>query len=228
MTSRRRRAPRPDRARRPGSRGAAGRTCTTSRSTGRCAASAFFADGVERAAAGRRHGRARDAPERRPRSSPARTARCRQRAAVPGRRTRSSIAARSASTSSARRATTRPAAARGMVVQRGYRQPPSFHIDRLRQRRAGLLLRRDDQRLRRDARLPGADHAARPLGHRRLHPRAAARAARGGEHGHARRESRRSVAEAAPAAPRQALRSDGETQQKSSTRPRSAGSSSAA
>ena len=38
----------------------------------------------------------------------------------------------------------------GMVVQRGYRQPPSFHIDRLRSA-AGLLLRRDHQRLRRDA-----------------------------------------------------------------------------
>ena len=33
----------------------------------------------------------------------------------------------------------------GMVVQRGYRQPQSFHTDRLRQR-GGAFLRRDDQR----------------------------------------------------------------------------------
>ena len=42
------------------------------------------------------------------------------------------------------------------------------------------LLRRDDQRLRRDAGLPGADRAARSLGDRRLRPRAATEPARGG------------------------------------------------
>ena len=42
----------------------------------------------------------------------------------------------------------------------------------------GLLLRRPDPRLRLDARLRGADPAVGPLGDRRLHPRAAALAAR--------------------------------------------------
>ena len=66
----------------------------------------------------------------------------------------------------------------GMVVQRGFKQPPSYHIDRLRQAAGRALLRRDHQRLRRDAGLQGADRAARPLGDRRLHPRAAAQPAR--------------------------------------------------
>ena len=39
----------------------------------------------------------------------------------------------------------------GMVVQRGYRRPPSYHIDRLREAPVGPLLRRHHQRLRRDA-----------------------------------------------------------------------------
>ena len=62
----------------------------------------------------------------------------------------------------------------GMIVQRGYRRPPSFHIDRLRAGAARALLRRHHERLRRDARLRRAGSRARPLGDRRLHPRAAA------------------------------------------------------
>ena len=91
---------------------------------------------------------------------------------------RSSIAASSASTSTARRATTRPATATAWSCSAAIRSRRRIHIDRLRQRRGRLLLRRDDQRLRRDAGLQGADHAARSLGHRRLHPRAAAQPAR--------------------------------------------------
>src|SRR6185369_11005077 len=47
--------------------------------------------------------------------------------------------------------------------------------------RAGrTLLRRDDERFRRDARLCGANQGRRSLGHRRLHPRAATERARDG------------------------------------------------
>ena len=60
----------------------------------------------------------------------------------------------------------------GMVVRRGYRKPPSFHEDRLRQAPAGYFFRRDNERLRRDAGLLGPDQPARPVGNRRLHPRA--------------------------------------------------------
>ena len=67
---------------------------------------------------------------------------------------------------------------RGMVVQRGYKQPPSFHDERLRNAEAGLFLRRDDQRVRRDAGLPHAALGARSLGGGRLHPRPAAQSAR--------------------------------------------------
>ena len=67
----------------------------------------------------------------------------------------------------------------GLVVQRGFPKPQTYHSDRLRQMEAGLLLRRHDERFRPDAGLPRADHAARSLEHRRLHPRAAAEPARG-------------------------------------------------
>ena len=66
----------------------------------------------------------------------------------------------------------------GMVVKRGYRQPSTFHVDRLRQAPRRLFLRRDDQRVRRDARLPRADLGARSLGDRCLHACAAAQSAR--------------------------------------------------
>ena len=45
----------------------------------------------------------------------------------------------------------------GMIVRRGYRKPPSYHIDRLRQVPNGYILRRDHQRIRRHAGLCGAD-----------------------------------------------------------------------
>ncbi len=66
----------------------------------------------------------------------------------------------------------------GMIVQRGLQtsavvshRPPAQGADR-------LLLRRDDQRLWRHARLRGAGPAGRPLGDRRLHSRAAIEPAR--------------------------------------------------
>ena len=55
----------------------------------------------------------------------------------------------------------------GMIVLRGYRRPPSFHIDRLRAAAGRLLLRRHHPRLRRDAQLRAADSRARSLGDRR-------------------------------------------------------------
>ena len=63
----------------------------------------------------------------------------------------------------------------GMVVQRGYKQPTSFHDDRLRQVAGRLLLRRHDRRLRRHAELRGAGAGRGPLGDRRLRPDPAAR-----------------------------------------------------
>ena len=62
----------------------------------------------------------------------------------------------------------------GMIVRRGYRPPPSLHIDRLREARAGPFLRRDVARLRHHAGLCRADPPRGSLGDRRLHPRAAA------------------------------------------------------
>ena len=171
----------------------AGRTCTTSRSTVPLRASAFFADGssarplVEGTVA---RGTLQDdeafftgQERRRPMVNelpfPVDAAGARSRR-------------RSASTSTARRATAGPGSGNGMVVQRGYRQPPSFHIDRLRQVADRPLLRRDDQRVRRDAGLPGADRAARSLGHRGLHPRAATEPARDGGRRAGRRSGRSS------------------------------------
>ena len=66
----------------------------------------------------------------------------------------------------------------GMIVQRGLRPPPSFHDERLRTSPVGLLLRRDDQRLRRDAGLPRAGGREGSLGDCGLHPRAAVEPAR--------------------------------------------------
>ena len=88
--------------------------------------------------------------------------------------TRAWRAARSATTSTARRATAAPGSGDGMIVRRGYRRPPSLHDDRLRDGAGRPLLRRDHERLRRDAGLRRADHGRGPLGDRRLHPRAAA------------------------------------------------------
>ena len=57
----------------------------------------------------------------------------------------------------------------GMIVQRGFRRPPSFHEDRLRTAPVGTLFRSHHKRVRRDVslRLPCA--AARPLGHHFLY-----------------------------------------------------------
>ena len=84
----------------------------------------------------------------------------------------------SASTSTARRATAGPASGDGMVVRRGYRRPPSFHDDRLRNAPVGHFF---DVMTNGFGAMP--DYAAqipaeRSLGDRRLHPRAAAERAR--------------------------------------------------
>ena len=68
----------------------------------------------------------------------------------------------------------------GIIVQRGFPQPPSYHIDRLRDAPRPALPRRDPERLRRHVLLRRARAAGRPLGDRRLHPRPAARPARDG------------------------------------------------
>jgi hypothetical protein len=59
-----------------------------------------------------------------------------------------SSAARIASTSTARLATAADGDGNGMVVLRGFRQPPSYYTDRLVQRAGGTFLRRDHQRIR--------------------------------------------------------------------------------
>ena len=115
---------------------AAGRTCTTSRSTAGC-------------------GRARSSPTARARGrwskARSRAARCRKtRRSSPARSTRStSRNCRSPSTSRCSNrgqerfniycspCHDRTGSGNGMVVQRGFRQPPSFHIDRLRQADVG-------------------------------------------------------------------------------------------
>ncbi len=67
-----------------------------------------------------------------------------------------------------------------MIVQRGFRQPPSYGEQRLRDAPVGILLRRHDERLRRDAGLCRAGAGGRSLGDRRLHPCAAAQSERHG------------------------------------------------
>ena len=61
----------------------------------------------------------------------------------------------------------------GMIVQRGYQQPPSYHIERLRKAPIGHFFDVITQRLRQDARLCRAGAAAGPLGDCGLHPCAA-------------------------------------------------------
>ena len=61
----------------------------------------------------------------------------------------------------------------GFIPTRGFRRPPSFHIERLRKVPIGYFFDVDDQWLRRHARYARADCAARSLVHRGLHPRAA-------------------------------------------------------
>ena len=74
----------------------------------------------------------------------------------------------------------RPASGDGMVVQRGYKQPPSFHIDRLRSAPTGYFFNVMTNGF---GVMP--DYASQislrgSLGDRRLHPRAAAQPARRG------------------------------------------------
>ena len=111
-----------------------------------------------------------------------------------GRQGAAAARARTASTSTARRATARTGDGNGMIVQRGFKQPTSYHTDRLRAQPRRLLLRRDHQRVRRDAGLLGAGGARGSLGDRRLHPHAAVQPPRdrGGRAG--RRDAARSTA----------------------------------
>ena len=60
----------------------------------------------------------------------------------------------------------------GMIVQRGFRRPPSFHEDRLRTAPAGHFFDVITQWIRRDVSLRLSRSARGPLGHHRLHPRA--------------------------------------------------------
>ena len=60
----------------------------------------------------------------------------------------------------------------GMVVLRGFRQPPSYYTRQADESSGGTFLRRDHQRIWRHAELRLARRAGRPLAHRRLHPRA--------------------------------------------------------
>ena len=147
---------------------AAGRTCTTSRSTsrsgkasssptsGRVAAARGGNGGPRLAARGRAalHGQAR---ERRPD----------RRAAHAGHRRACWRAAASSTRPSARPATGAPARGDGMIVQRGLQaalvlphRPPADDA-------GGLLLRRDDERLRRHVGLRGAGPGRRTAGRSR-------------------------------------------------------------
>ena len=69
----------------------------------------------------------------------------------------------------------------GMVVQRGYQQAASYHIDRLRQAPAGYFFDVDDQRIRRDAGLSRADSARGPVADHRVRAGAAVEPLRSGE-----------------------------------------------
>ena len=62
----------------------------------------------------------------------------------------------------------------GIIVQRGFRQPPSYRRAAAARRAGRLLLRCDDERLWRDAGLRGPGAGRGSLGNCRLHPGAAA------------------------------------------------------
>ena len=89
----------------------------------------------------------------------------------------------------------------GMIVQRGFKKPSSYHVDRLRQMPIGYFYDVITHRLRRDVRLRRAGAAAGPLGDRRLRPHAAVQPVRAGL-GRARRQARRARAEPRPRRPR--------------------------
>ena len=59
---------------------------------------------------------------------------------------------------------------RGMIVQRGFNPPPSFHSEEVRQEARRPLFRRDDPRLRNHVFLCVADPGPRPVGDRGIHP----------------------------------------------------------
>ena len=135
---------------------AAGRTCTTSRSTRPLRASAFFADGVERAAARRGHGRARHAADRRgvlhrQERRHARSTSCRSRSTHDGARPRPGALQHLL------HAVPRPDRRRQRHGRAARLSAAAVVPHRsAAQRRGRLLLRRDDQRLR-----PMPDYARR-------------------------------------------------------------------
>ncbi len=69
----------------------------------------------------------------------------------------------------------------GKIVERGYTQPPSYHIDRLRRAAGGPLLRGDQRGLRFHAVLRRSNPRPRPLGDRGLHQGAASQPALAGD-----------------------------------------------
>ena len=157
---------------------AAARTCTTSRSTSRSSASTFFADGRASRPLRAGHRGARPAATTTPRFYTAATAdgELGRRLPVAGRPRRLLERGQQRFDIYCSPCHDRAGDGDGMIVQRGFKQPPSFHDrPRLRERRRRrLLLRRHHQRLRRHAELRRAGAGRRPLGDRRLHPRPAA------------------------------------------------------
>ena len=94
----------------------------------------------------------------------------------------------------------------GMVVRRGYRAAAVVPHRPAAAGRRRVLLRRDDERVRRDAGLQGADRAAGSLGDRRVHPRAATEPARGGVRHRGRRSDEAATTRRRRARAREALR----------------------
>ena len=76
----------------------------------------------------------------------------------------------------------RTGAGDGMIVRRGYRKPPTFHQDRLRQAAPGYFFDVITNGFGAMPDYAAADPRAGPLGHRRLHAGAAAQPARGRRH----------------------------------------------
>ena len=169
--------------------GAAGRTCTTSRRRSRCATACSSRTDRARGRSSRTRSRAARCRTMR-RSSPAKRRGRAGDAAVPADRGRAR--SRRAALQHLLHAVPRPTGS-GRRHDRAPRLPAAAVVPH-RPAAAGAdraFLRRDDQRLRRDARLPRADRAARSLGDRRLRARAAIEPARVG-----RRRAGRGAAEA--------------------------------
>ena len=101
-----------------------------------------------------------------------------RRVPVPGDAGGAAARARPLRDLSARPATDRRERAMAWSSSAAYRPPPSFHTEQIRNADGRLLVRRDDQRLRRHARLPRAGGSGGPLGDCGVHPGAAIEPAR--------------------------------------------------